>query len=132
MEDQDDPVTPLTGPTLDAEGHLTYVGEDGRRYVVVDGVELDAEGSAQVMEALQAAGPLFQEIEALCHGWLDLVADSPLLREEAMALLLATLETVLEASADDSVDDDTPEGNGSDQNGADQNNNDENTTQQDG
>ena len=100
--------------------------------MVVDGVELDEEGSAQVMEALQAAGPLFQEIEALCHGWLDLVADSPLLREEAMALLLATLETVLEASADDSVDDDTPEGNGSDQNGADQNNNDENTPQQDG
>jgi hypothetical protein len=115
MDDGDHPVTPLTGPTLDAEGRLTYIGEDGRRYVVVEGVELDAEGSARVMEALQAAGPLFQEIEALCHGWLERVSLAPLQRQEAIALLLATLETVLEVADndDDTIDDDTiADGNG--------------------
>jgi hypothetical protein len=104
MDDGDHPVTPLTGPTLDAEGRLTYIGEDGRRYVVVEGVELDAEGSARVMEALQAAGPIFQEIEALCHSWLERVSLAPLQREEAIALLLATLETVLEVADDDDED----------------------------
>jgi hypothetical protein len=104
MDDGDHPVTPLTGPTLDAEGRLTYIGEDGRRYVVVEGVELDAEGSARVMEALQAAGPIFQEIEALCHSWLERVSLAPLQREEAIALLLATLETVLEVAEDDDED----------------------------
>jgi hypothetical protein len=109
MDEGDHPVTPLTGPTLDAEGRLTYIGEDGRRYVVVDGVELDAEGSARVMEALQSAGPLFQEIEALCHGWLECLSLAPLQREEAIALLLATLETVLEVAEDD---DDVADANG--------------------
>jgi len=112
MDNGDHPVTPLTGPTLDAEGRLTYVGEDGRRYVVVEGVELDEEGSAQVMEALQAAGPLFQEIEALCHGWLELVGASPLQREEAIALLLATLETVLEGGDDEDVAEGDGDGEG--------------------
>jgi hypothetical protein len=111
MDEGDHPVTPLTGPTLDAEGRLTYIGEDGRRYVVVDGVELDAEGSARVMEALQSAGPLFQEIEALCHGWLERVSRAPLQRQEAIALLLATLETVLEVADDD---DDIADGNSAD------------------
>lgn len=104
---ENEPITPHTGPTIDADGRLTYVGEDGRRYVVVDGMELDPESSAEVMEALRSAGALFQEIETLCLGWLDLVSASPLGREEAMTLLLATLETVLEASGEhDSAHDD--------------------------
>jgi hypothetical protein len=105
MDDDDHPVTPLTSPSLDAEGRLTYVGEDGRRYVVVDGVELDAEASAQVMEVLQQAGSLFQEIETLCHGWLERVSNAPLQRNEAIALLLATLETVLEVTEGNNDDD---------------------------
>ena len=32
MEEQ--PITPHAGPIFDAEGNLTYVGDDGRRYVV--------------------------------------------------------------------------------------------------
>ena len=30
----DRPITPHAGPTLDAEGRLTYIGDDGLRYVV--------------------------------------------------------------------------------------------------
>jgi hypothetical protein len=29
--DEDDPITPITGPKIDVEGRLTYMGEDGRR-----------------------------------------------------------------------------------------------------
>ena len=28
------PVTPHATPVLDADGNLTYIGDDGRRYVV--------------------------------------------------------------------------------------------------
>ena len=28
---EDKPITPHAGPTLDAEGQLTYIGDDGRR-----------------------------------------------------------------------------------------------------
>jgi hypothetical protein len=37
------PITPHAGPTLDAEGNLTYIGEDGRRYVVAPPPELPPE-----------------------------------------------------------------------------------------
>jgi len=30
----DPPITPHAGPIFDPQGHLTYIGEDGRRYVV--------------------------------------------------------------------------------------------------
>ena len=39
--DEDAPITPITGPNIDSEGRLTYMGEDGRRYVVMDGDERD-------------------------------------------------------------------------------------------
>ena len=93
--DEDDPITPITGPKIDVEGRLTYMGEDGRRYVVKDGDERDETSSAAVMEALRSAGPLFEEIETLCQGWVDEVSDAALTRAEAVALLLATLETLL-------------------------------------
>ena len=93
--DEDAPITPITGPNIDAEGRLTYMGEDGRRYVVMDGDERDETSSAAVMEALRSAGPLFEEIETLCQGWVDEVSDAALTRAEAIALLLATLETAL-------------------------------------
>ena len=94
--DEDAPITPITGPNIDAEGRLTYMGEDGRRYVVVDGDERDETSSAAVMEALRSAGALFEEIETLCQGWVDEVSDEALTRAEAVALLLATLETLLD------------------------------------
>ena len=30
------PVTPQTAPTYNDDGHLTYIGDDGRRYVVAE------------------------------------------------------------------------------------------------
>lgn len=100
MEEQQ-PITPLTGPVFDADGRLTYMGVDGRRYVVVEGVEFDEQDAAQVIEALQKAGSVFEQIETDCHRWLDIVQASPLNNEEALALLLATLETLLEEKDDD-------------------------------
>jgi len=91
-------ITPQTGPKIDGEGRLTYLGDDGRRYVVLSGGEFDSESSWEIMEALKQASPIFQEIEALSMAWLDQVRASPLSKEEALNLLFATLETVLEPS----------------------------------
>ena len=55
MEEQQ-PITPLTGPVFDADGRLTYMGVDGRRYVVEEGAELDEQDAVQVIEVLQQAG----------------------------------------------------------------------------
>jgi hypothetical protein len=95
MEEQE-PITPLTGPVFDAEGRLTYVGVDGRRYVVEEGGESDPDDGAQVMEALKRGGPVLEAIERGCRCWLEGLRDSALSDKEALALLLATLETVLE------------------------------------
>ena len=95
MEEQQ-PITPLTGPVFDVEGRLTYMGVDGRRYVVVDAGDLDADDAAEVMEALKRGGPVFEAIEQSCRTWLQGLSASPLSDEEALALLLATLETVLD------------------------------------
>ncbi|WP_413744099.1 hypothetical protein [Synechococcus sp. MIT S9451] len=102
--DEQQPITPLTGPVFDDEGRLTYMGVDGRRYVVVDGVDFDEQDAAKVMKVLQLAGGVFEEIEQHCHHWLQMVEDSPLSEEEALSLLLATLETVLERKHDDQQD----------------------------
>ena len=103
MEEQQ-PITPLTGPVFDADGRLTYMGVDGRRYVVEEGAELDEQEAAQVIEVLQQAGGVFEQIEADCRRWLDIVQASPLNNEEALTLLLATLETLLEEKDDDNAE----------------------------
>ena len=103
MEEQQ-PITPLTGPVFDADGRLTYMGVDGRRYVVVEGAEFDEQEASQVIEVLQQAGGVFEQIEADCRRWLDIVETSPLNNEEALALLLATLETLLEEKDDDNAE----------------------------
>ena len=103
MEEQQ-PITPLTGPVFDADGRLTYMGVDGRRYVVVEGAEFDEQEASQVIEVLQQAGGVFEQIEADCRRWLDIVRTSPLNNEEALALLLATLETLLEEKDDDNAE----------------------------
>ena len=92
---EEEPITPNTGPTLDAEGRLTYIGEDGHRYLVLDKLELDRDAALRVADVLQAAGGLFDQIEALSLRWIDQVCAGALEREEVVALLLATLETVL-------------------------------------
>lgn len=103
MEEQQ-PITPLTGPVFDGDGRLTYMGVDGRRYVVDEGAELDEKEAAQVIEVLQQAGVVFEQIEADCRRWLDIVQGSPMNNEEALALLLATLETLLEEKDDDNAE----------------------------
>ena len=96
---EEEPVTPITGPILDMEGRLTYLGEDGQRYVVLDSLKLDQDTSLRVAEVLRAAQPLFHQIEILCQRWMEQVSANNLAREEAIALLLATLETVLDEDA---------------------------------
>ena len=69
----DDLTTSLTGPTIDSESQLTYLGEDWRRYVVLvfDGCDLGLQSSAQVTKALRQVSPLIQEIESLCLGMIE-------------------------------------------------------------
>ncbi|WP_236070275.1 MULTISPECIES: hypothetical protein [Prochlorococcus] len=47
--------TSITGPTIDIESLLTYLGEDWRHYVVLefDGDDLGLQRSAQVTKALR-------------------------------------------------------------------------------
>jgi hypothetical protein len=99
-EEQPQPITPHAGPTLDSEGQLTYVGADGRRYVV--GLPHDADrdgdgdGIEQVMGDLRDGHELLERIEALCHQWIETVHSWDLDRRAALVLLLTTLETNLE------------------------------------
>lgn len=90
------PITPHAGPTLNGDGRLTYVGDDGRRYVVglpPDGDEMSLE---RVMGTLRDGNALFSRIEALCHSWIEEVQSEDLDRRAALVLLLTTLETTLE------------------------------------
>ena len=52
MQDQpdDQPITPHAGPIFDDDGNLTYVGDDGRRYVVASMPEADERQVDQVMD----------------------------------------------------------------------------------
>ena len=94
MEEQ--PITPHAGPTLDAEGNLTYVGDDGRRYVVGLPPDVDEDNVEKVMTLLRGGTALFQQIEALCHRWISEVSGSELDQRAALVLLLTTLETAME------------------------------------
>jgi hypothetical protein len=94
MEEQ--PITPHAGPTRDAEGNLTYVGDDGRRYVVGLPPDIDEDNVEKVMTLLRGGTGLFQQIEALCHRWIHEVGGSELDERAALVLLLTTLETALE------------------------------------
>ena len=38
--DFQEPVTPLTALLVDAQGRLTYTGQDGKRYVIIGNQEL--------------------------------------------------------------------------------------------
>jgi hypothetical protein len=90
------PVTPHATPILDADGRLTYVGNDGRRYVVGLSPELDEQSVERVMAALRQGSGLFQQIEVLCHRWIAAVSGGELEPRAALVLLLTTLETALE------------------------------------
>ena len=90
------PVTPHAGPSLDSEGQLTYVGEDGRRYVVGLPPEMDQASLERVMRTLQREGALFHQIENLACRWIAQVSGPDLDGRAAMVLLVTTLETSLE------------------------------------
>jgi hypothetical protein len=94
--EEDAPVTPLAAPSLDAQGVLSYVGADGRRYVVGLPPEIDEARMEQVMTTLRGGGDLFIQIESLCHRWIQQVSGPDLSPHDAMVLLLTTLETALE------------------------------------
>lgn len=100
----DDPITPHAGPVFDAEGHLTYVGEDGRRYVVAAMPDADERQVDQLMERLRCGNALFNRLELLAREWLHQVSGEELDRRAALALLLTTLETALEESPSDEED----------------------------
>ncbi len=92
----DNPVTPHAGPTLDGDGQLSYIGDDGRRYVIGLPPEIDEDSVERVMTILRSSSPLFQSIERLCHRWINDVSSDELDVRAALVLLLTTLETALE------------------------------------
>jgi hypothetical protein len=92
----DQPVTPHAGPTLDGDGNLTYIGNDGRRYIVGLPPDIDEASVERVMTLLRGSSPLFQDIERLCHRWIQEVNSEELDQRAALVLLLTTLETALE------------------------------------
>ena len=94
--DQPPPITPHAAPTLDPEGRLSYIGEDGRRYVVGLPPDIDQASLDRVMATLQRAGTLFHEIEQLARRWIAQVSGPDLDGRAAMVLLVTTLETSLE------------------------------------
>jgi len=93
---EDSPITPHAGPIIDRDGNLTYVGDDGRRYVVGPVPEGDEASVDRVMELLRNGNGLFKSIETLSRRWLETVSDTHLERRAALVLLLTTLETALE------------------------------------
>jgi hypothetical protein len=99
MEDQ--PITPHAVPVFDAEGNLTYIGDDGRRYVVGPLPALDEAQVDQVMQGLLAGQGMFSELENLASQWLDQVCGPDLSRGAALALLLSSLEMALDPGEDD-------------------------------
>jgi hypothetical protein len=94
--DSPPPITPHAAPRLDEQGQLSYVGEDGRRYVVGLPPDIDQASLERVMATLQRGGTLFHEIERLAHCWIDQVRGPDLDGRAAMLLLVTTLETSLE------------------------------------
>ena len=106
MQDQpdDQPITPHAGPIFDADGNLTYVGDDGRRYVVAAMPDADERQVDQVMDRLRRGNALFSRLELLSREWLDQVSGEELDRRAALVLLLTTLETALEEGTVDDLD----------------------------
>jgi hypothetical protein len=92
----DAPVTPHAAPSLDQTGQLTYIGEDGRRYVVGLPPEMDQGSLERVMRTIQQQRTLFHQIETLACRWIEQVSGSELDGRAAMVLLVTTLETSLE------------------------------------
>jgi hypothetical protein len=92
----DEPVIPMATPRRDERGRITYVGEDGRRYAVEvspavptthDGIEAGGEDDIDV--------DVFRQMEDLARRWLRSALPPNLRREDAVTLLLSSLERSL-------------------------------------
>jgi hypothetical protein len=94
--DLSSPITPHAAPIWDGEGHLAYIGDDGRRYVVSLPPEADGESVDRVMDNLRQGDVVFQQIQDLCESWISQVTGLALERQVALSLLLATLEVALD------------------------------------
>jgi len=90
------PITPHAAPSLNGDGELTYIGDDGRRYVVGLPPDSDEASLERVMVTLRDGNHLFSRIEELCHRWIEAVQNDDIDRPAALVLLLTTLETTLE------------------------------------
>ena len=90
------PITPHAAPILDGDGHLAYIGDDGRRYVVAVQPETEGDSVERVMDNLRYGDALFQQIQDLCENWISQVTGLELERQAALALLLSTLEVALD------------------------------------
>ena len=93
------PITPHAAPIWDGEGHLAYIGDDGRRYVVALPPEADGDSVERVMDNLLQGDAVFQQIQDLCEHWIDQVTGLALERQAALALLLSTLEVALDPNS---------------------------------
>ena len=89
------PATPLTSPVIDEQGRLTYVGTDGRRYVVLGPRDQEAYRQRSLQQSLDQGSRELREMERQARIWLDLVCGPQLQRAEALALLLRRLEDSL-------------------------------------
>ncbi|MEB3331180.1 MAG: hypothetical protein VKI83_01630 [Synechococcaceae cyanobacterium] len=107
---EEGPVTPHAAPIFDGDGNLTYIGDDGRRYVVGLPEELTPASLERLLDDLRRGGGLIQQIESLCRRWVDAVAGGELDRRGALLLLLTSLEASLGPQLEDA---DGPEADGS-------------------
>ena len=89
------PATPLTSPVLDADGRLTYVGTDGRRYVVLGPDDQAAQRQQALALSLEPGHRVLEAMEGQARIWLDLVCGPDLERVEALAWLLQRLRSRL-------------------------------------
>lgn len=89
------PATPLTSPVLDDEGRLTYVGTDGRRYVVLGPSEQEVQRQNALELSLEPGHRVYEALERQTRIWLDQVCGAGLERSQALAWLLQRLQSRL-------------------------------------
>lgn len=91
------PVLPQAGPSLGADGLLTYLDEHGVRHVVAQLPSSDEASGHQLMGRIQQNQALFDQIERLSQQWVEQMETPDFAAREAMEMLLITLETGLES-----------------------------------
>ena len=107
--EEEQPITPHAVPLVDSDGQLTYIGDDGLRYVVGPVPEsLDQASVEAFLQRLRCVQGLFSQIEALCRHWLQEVEGPQLDQREALLLLLSSLESALARPIDPGPPSDDP------------------------